>query len=151
MLYYEWQYIILIIILIIVSIIIILTPWAQDVNWTYVRLSEDVLDIFWTSYIHSIYVLCPGGMIVIIILYQPESFVIHSDHTFRFIDDLITIRKISGIFISWVGTPTPRENQLNKSAKILGLNIKIQNSHPRWDPPSCGDGSYLMKRFYLVR
>ena len=127
MLYYEWQYIILIIILIIVSIITILTPWVQDVNWAYLRRSEDVLDIFWTSDVHSIYVLCPGGMII------------------------ITIKKISGIFISWVGAPTPRENQHNKSVKILDLNIKIQNSHPRWDPPWCGDGSYLTKRFHLVR
>ena len=36
------------------------TPWTQDVNWTYVRHSEDVLHVFWTSYVRSIYVLCPG-------------------------------------------------------------------------------------------
>ena len=35
-----------------------LTPWTQDVNWTYIRRSEDVLDVCWTSYIRSIYVLC---------------------------------------------------------------------------------------------
>ena len=27
----------------------------------HIRRSEDVLDFFWTSYVHSIYVLCPGG------------------------------------------------------------------------------------------
>ena len=37
------------------------TLWAQEVNWTYIRRSEDVLDVFLTSYVHSIYVLCPGG------------------------------------------------------------------------------------------
>ena len=26
----------------------------------YIRCLEDVLDIFWTPYIRSIYVLCPG-------------------------------------------------------------------------------------------
>ena len=30
----------------------------KDVNWTYIRRSEDVQDVFWTSYVHSIYVLC---------------------------------------------------------------------------------------------
>ena len=34
-----------------------ISPWAQDLNWTYIRRSEDV---FWTSYIRSIYALCPG-------------------------------------------------------------------------------------------
>ena len=34
------------------------STWTQDVNWTYERRSEDVLDVFWTSYAHSIYVLC---------------------------------------------------------------------------------------------
>ena len=27
------------------------TPWIQDVNWTNTRRSEDVLDVFWTSYV----------------------------------------------------------------------------------------------------
>ena len=35
-------------------------PWTKDVNWTYIRHSEDVQGVFWTSYVHSIYVLCPG-------------------------------------------------------------------------------------------
>ena len=34
------------------------TPSIQDVNSTYIRRSEDVLDVFWTSYVRSIYVLC---------------------------------------------------------------------------------------------
>ena len=40
---------------------IIETPQTQDVNWTYIRRSEDVLDVFWTSYVRSIYVLCLWG------------------------------------------------------------------------------------------
>ena len=35
---------------------------TQDVNWTYIRRSEDVLDVFWTSYVRSIYVLCLRGI-----------------------------------------------------------------------------------------
>ena len=35
-----------------------LTPQTQDVNWTYIRRSEDIQNVFWTSYVHSIYVLC---------------------------------------------------------------------------------------------
>ena len=37
--------------------------WTQDANWTYmyIRRLKDVLDIFWMSYVRSIYVLCPGG------------------------------------------------------------------------------------------
>ena len=38
-----------------------ITRWRQDVNWTYIRRSEDILDIFWMPYIRSICVLCPGG------------------------------------------------------------------------------------------
>ena len=35
------------------------TPWTQDLNWTYISRSENVLDVFWTSYVSSIYVLYP--------------------------------------------------------------------------------------------
>ena len=53
-------------------------PWTQDVNWTYIRRSEDVLDFFWTSYVRLIYVLCPGGeqtlSKVLIILKKTSSF-----------------------------------------------------------------------------
>ena len=31
---------------------------TQGVNWTYIRRSEDVQDVFWTSCVRSIYVLC---------------------------------------------------------------------------------------------
>ena len=33
-----------------------LSPWIRDVNWTYIRLSEDVLEVFRTPYVRSIYV-----------------------------------------------------------------------------------------------
>ena len=36
---------------------------AQNVNWTYIRRSEVFLDVFWTSYVRSIYVLCLQAMI----------------------------------------------------------------------------------------
>ena len=39
-----------------------ITSWTQDVHWMYIRRSKDVLDIFWTFYLGSIYVLCPGGI-----------------------------------------------------------------------------------------
>ena len=38
--------------------------WAQGVNWTYIRRSENILGVFWTSvlsYLHSIHIFCPGG------------------------------------------------------------------------------------------
>ena len=38
-----------------------LYPWIQDVSWTHTRRSEDLLELFWTSYVRSIYVLWPGG------------------------------------------------------------------------------------------
>ena len=50
------------------------TPWTHDVNWTYIRRSEDVQDVFWTFYVRSIYVLCPGG----ICIFQYEYFVLYS-------------------------------------------------------------------------
>ena len=37
------------------------TPSTQDANWTYIRRSEDVQDVLWTSYVRSIYVLCLLG------------------------------------------------------------------------------------------
>ena len=36
------------------------SPWIQDVNLTYIRLSNDVQDVFSTSYVRSVYILCPG-------------------------------------------------------------------------------------------
>ena len=38
-----------------------LTSQTQDVNWTHIRRSEDVSDVFWTSYVLSVYVLCLRG------------------------------------------------------------------------------------------
>ena len=40
------------------------SPLTQDVNWAYIRHSEDVLDVFWTSYVRSINVLSPGGSVL---------------------------------------------------------------------------------------
>ena len=34
--------------------------WTKDINWTYRRRSEEVLNVYWMSYVHLIYVLCPG-------------------------------------------------------------------------------------------
>ena len=36
------------------------TTWIQDVNWTYVRRWQDILDVYWVSYMRSIYVQCSG-------------------------------------------------------------------------------------------
>ena len=36
------------------------TLWTDDANWTYIKRSEHVLGAIWTSYVLSIYVLCPG-------------------------------------------------------------------------------------------
>ena len=41
--------------------VLISTPQTQDVNWMYIRRLEDVQDVFWTSYVSSIYVLCLRG------------------------------------------------------------------------------------------
>ena len=35
-----------------------ISPQTQGVNWAYIRRSEDVQDVFWMSYVRSIYVLC---------------------------------------------------------------------------------------------
>ena len=32
--------------------------WTEVVNWMYIRRSEDVSDVFWTSYLRLVYVLC---------------------------------------------------------------------------------------------
>ena len=36
------------------------TPWTQNVKWMYMRRSEDVQDVFWMSYLPSIYVVYLG-------------------------------------------------------------------------------------------
>ena len=43
----------------------LLSQSTQDVNWTHIGRSEDVLDVFWTSYVRSIYVLCRLGWLFI--------------------------------------------------------------------------------------
>ena len=35
--------------------------WTHHVNWTYIKCSKDVQDVFWTSYRRSIYVMYPRG------------------------------------------------------------------------------------------
>ena len=40
-------------------------PQTQDVNWTYVKRSDDVQDVFRTSYVLSIYVLCLRGSLAL--------------------------------------------------------------------------------------
>ena len=42
-----------------------ISPWIQDVTWTYRRRSEDVLEIIQTSYVRVIYVMCPGGIFIV--------------------------------------------------------------------------------------
>ena len=37
------------------------TPWTQDINWMYVKRTKDLYGGFCTCYLHSIYVLWPGG------------------------------------------------------------------------------------------
>ena len=42
-----------------------ITPWAQAVNCTYIRRSEDVQDVFWTSYVRAVYGLCQVVLILL--------------------------------------------------------------------------------------
>ena len=35
----------------------LLSSWTQNVNWTYIRRSEDVQGVFWISYVPLVYVL----------------------------------------------------------------------------------------------
>ena len=37
------------------------TPRTKDVDWTYIRRSEDAHDFCWTSDVRLIYILCPGA------------------------------------------------------------------------------------------
>ena len=36
-------------------------PCTQNVNWTYIKPSDNIHHGFWTSYVRLIYVLCPDG------------------------------------------------------------------------------------------
>ena len=40
----------------------------MNVNWTYIRRSEDIQDVFRKSYVRSIYFLCPGGKFNLLML-----------------------------------------------------------------------------------
>ena len=60
----------------------IMTPQTQDVNWTYTRRSENVQNVFWTSYVRSIYVQCLRGRRLsnyILIIFLPFS----TSHVYR--------------------------------------------------------------------
>ena len=37
------------------------SPKTQDVNWTHIGGSKDVKDVYWTSYVCSVYLLCQGA------------------------------------------------------------------------------------------
>ena len=50
-------------------------PWTQGVNWTYMRRSEDAQGVFWTSYVRSIYVLCPVGYLFQFMSIEAISFI----------------------------------------------------------------------------
>ena len=41
----------------------VVPPQTQDVNWSYIRRSEDVLNVFWMFYERSVYVLCLRGRV----------------------------------------------------------------------------------------
>ena len=34
-------------------------PWTNDIYWTHIRRSKDVLEVFWTPYVRWTYVECP--------------------------------------------------------------------------------------------
>ena len=55
-----------------IEIFLVFTPWKQDVTLTYIKCSEDVLDVFWTCHICSIFVLCPGGRIAFLMKLYPK-------------------------------------------------------------------------------
>ena len=38
----------------------LLSTLTQNVNWTYIRRLKDAQSLFWTYYVGSYYVLCPG-------------------------------------------------------------------------------------------
>ena len=51
-----------------------ITPWAQAVNCTYIRRSEDVQDVFWTSYVRAVYGLCQVVLILLSTQYKYKFF-----------------------------------------------------------------------------
>ena len=91
-------------------------PWTQNVNRTSIRRSENVLDVFWTYYISSIYALCLGCNLDVFItflatifsdhkrflkIYRPLMFFQRSSWKFLKISKIITfIYKSHQIFLS---------------------------------------------------
>ena len=55
------------------------TQLTQDVNWTYTIHSEDVLDVFWTSYVRPIYVLCLLGILWTSYLFSRQIIAVWAD------------------------------------------------------------------------
>lgn len=92
-----------------------LPPWTQVVNWMHIRSLEDVLDVFSTSYMRSIYALCSGGSCV------------HSSY-FSFLYDLIfgckhdsinfTIESIRSFF-NWFIDSTAELNIFSPRSSML--------------------------------
>ena len=92
-----------------------LPPWTQVVNWMHIRSLEDVLDVFSTSYMRSIYALCSGGSCV------------HSSY-FSFLYDLIfgckhdsinfTIESIRSFF-NWFIDSTAELNIFSPTSSML--------------------------------
>ena len=64
------------------------TPWTQDLNWTYMRYLEYVQDVSWTSYIRSIYFMCPGGTFNFFVLVFLEHLGYSISHSFNKISGL---------------------------------------------------------------
>ena len=74
-------------------------PLTQDANWMYIRRSEDALDVFWTSYVRSIYLVCLRvGEITLF-------FSVHVKHRIRTLAD-IYLFKVSTKKSMW--NPTSR-------------------------------------------
>ena len=51
---------------------ILITTLTKDVKWTHIGRLDEVQDVFWASYVPSIYVLGPGKFIVVLILLRWE-------------------------------------------------------------------------------
>ena len=74
------------------------TPWTQDVNWTYIRRSEDVQNVFLMSYVRSLYVLCLRGIFLHMKSFkrQPHKMVKHTQTIGQQIaDELMSMRSLT--------------------------------------------------------
>ena len=54
---------------------------TQDVSWMYIRRSEDVRDVFWTSYVRSIYVLYLRRWLLVVLAKSKKPLRYHSQIT----------------------------------------------------------------------